>query len=306
MSLSPIVIYHNNCHDGITAFWCAKQKYPEAEGYPGIYQVPPDLERLRGRDVIIVDFSYKRPELVRVKEVAASLLVIDHHESAQRELEGLPYCIFDMNRSGAGLAWDLLVGGTRPLLVDYIEDRDLFRFALPNSREVHAALSQFSLDYETRRVLMSRPVESLVVEGRVILRYHDKLVDTAAKAALPMLICDHLIPSVCCPNVEIMSDLGHKLAQRAPFALMWTEFSDGVCIASLRADGNGIKVNDIAVKFGGGGHPNAAGFRTTRDFIRDALDKGRIIANNITKGKPLTLDVFETAMLALKDAASPS
>jgi oligoribonuclease NrnB/cAMP/cGMP phosphodiesterase (DHH superfamily) len=304
MTKSPIVIYHHQCHDGITAFWCAKQKYPEAEGYPGIYQNPPDLERLRGRDVIIVDFSYKREDLVRIEKVASSLLVIDHHESAQKDLDGLPYCAFDMNRSGAGLTWDILMGSNRPLLVDYVEDRDLFRFALPNSREVHAAMSQFPLDYETRCVLMSRPIEGLVLEGRIVLRYHNKLVDTAAKAVLPMLICEHLVPSVCCPNVEIISDLGHKLAQKAPFALMWTEFGDGVCVASLRTDRPNIKVNDIAAMFGGGGHPTAAGFRTTREFIRSSLDKGRDITNNITKGKPFTMDVFETVMLARKETPS--
>jgi oligoribonuclease NrnB/cAMP/cGMP phosphodiesterase (DHH superfamily) len=293
MTTSPVVVYHDNCHDGITAFWCAKQKYPEAEGYPGKYQVSPDLERLRGRDVIFVDFSYKRPQMVRVCEVAKSLLVLDHHETAQKELQGLPYCVFDLNRSGAGIAWDILMGGPRPPLVDYVEDRDLFRFALPNSREVHAALSQFPLDYETRCVLMRTSIESLVAEGRILLRYHNKLVDSAATSALPMAIQEYLIPSVCCPTIEIISDLGHKLAQDAPFALTWTEFSDGVCTTSLRSSDQGVAVNNIASAFGGGGHPKAAGFRTTRDFIRDALDKGNFIANKVAKGNRITMDVYK-------------
>src|SRR6267143_1545303 len=101
---SPVIVYHDKCHDGITALWVAKQRWPDAEPYAGNYDVPPDLGRLAGADVVIMDFSWKRAAMALIKCMAASLLVLDHHKTAQDELAGLNGCEFDMERSGAGLA----------------------------------------------------------------------------------------------------------------------------------------------------------------------------------------------------------
>lgn len=257
---SPVIIYHDKCHDGITALWVAKQRWPDAEPYAGSYDVPPNHDRLRGKDVVIVDFSWKRDAVLSVKSVAASLRVIDHHKTAKSELEGIGGCDFDMERSGAGLAWDLLVGGTRPALVDYVEDRDLWRFLLPQCREVHAACNSYPLTLEARDVLMSRSVPELAAEGLAILRYHDKLVRGAAEQATTMTLCGYTVPALACPVIEMTSDLGHVLANGAPFAVVYTDRPDGTRLHSLRSSADGIDVSAIANGFGGGGHKHAAGF----------------------------------------------
>jgi hypothetical protein len=42
-----------------------------------------------GLDVAIVDFSYKRPVMVELASKAKSILVLDHHKTAQADLDGL-------------------------------------------------------------------------------------------------------------------------------------------------------------------------------------------------------------------------
>jgi hypothetical protein len=255
-----IIVYHDNCHDGITALWAAKKRYPDAEPYAGKYDVPPDLDKLRGADVLVVDFSWKRDVLLQVKAVAASLRVIDHHKTAEAELAGIEGCEFDMDRSGAGMTWDLLHGGPRPPLIDYVEDRDLWRFHIPDCREVHAACSSYPLTLEVRKDLMECSISHLVNEGRAILRYHDKLVESAVKHATTLTVGPYTVPALACPNIELVSDIGHRLARGAPFSAVYVDRADGSRLFSLRSTEEGIDVSEVATQFGGGGHKHAAGF----------------------------------------------
>lgn len=266
-----VVVYHDKCHDGITALWVAKQHWPDAVAYAGNYDVPPDIERLRGADVLIVDFSWKREAMQAALMAAASLRVLDHHKTAEAELADLDNCVFDMERSGAGLAWDELIGTEeRPPLVDYVEDRDLWRFRLPRSREVHAACNSYPLTLEARDALMRRDVRELADEGAAILRYHDKLVDGAARNATTMTLGGYTVPALACPVLEMTSDLGHALAQGVPFAVIYTDRPDGSRLHSLRSADDGIDVSEIAKKYGGGGHKHAAGFTLAKAESRDA------------------------------------
>lgn len=263
--MSGVIVYHDNCHDGITALWAAKKAWPDAEAYPGKYDEPPDLDRLEGKDVLIVDFSWKREPLLKVAEVAKSIRLLDHHKTAFEELtkdgaELPPWATFDMQRSGAGITWDVMMGGERPALIDYVEDRDIWRFALPQSREIHASCSSYPLTLEAREFLMEQPIEKLAAEGVAILRYHNQLVESAAKHALREKIGGYDVPSIACPTIALSSDLGHKLAQGEKFAAVWVQRKDGSRYYGLRSTEDGMDVSAIAASAGGGGHKNAAGF----------------------------------------------
>ena len=57
------------------------------------------------------------------------------------------------------------------------------------------------------------------------------------------------------------SELGNRLAERSgTFGLVWELGAEGDAKVSLRAAGR-VDVAAIAAGYGGGGHPNAAGFR---------------------------------------------
>lgn len=56
------------------------------------------------------------------------------------------------------------------------------------------------------------------------------------------------------------SKIGNDLVKmKPPVGIIWSELSDLIYV-SLRSDGT-VNVGEIASKYGGGGHPKAAGFR---------------------------------------------
>ena len=61
-----------------------------------------------GRDVLILDFSFKRDVMLDLACKAASILCLDHHRTAEAELAGLLFCKFDMNKSGGRLTYEYL------------------------------------------------------------------------------------------------------------------------------------------------------------------------------------------------------
>jgi hypothetical protein len=67
--MRPLCIYHGNCADGFGAAWVVRRFFGagNVDFHAGIYQdAPPDVA---GREVIITDFSYKRPVLEQMAKV---------------------------------------------------------------------------------------------------------------------------------------------------------------------------------------------------------------------------------------------
>ena len=87
--MGTICIYHANCADGFTAAWAVRAALGEnVKFYPGVYgEEPPDVT---DADVLMVDFSYKRPVIDLMARRAGSILILDHHKTAAADLQGLP------------------------------------------------------------------------------------------------------------------------------------------------------------------------------------------------------------------------
>ena len=95
-----ICIYHGNCADGFGAAWVVRKALGDIEFFAGKYQEPPP--DVTGKNVVMVDFSYKRPVLLEMAEKANSILIIDHHKTAIEDLIDLPSNVitkFDMGHS---------------------------------------------------------------------------------------------------------------------------------------------------------------------------------------------------------------
>lgn len=286
----PFCIYHANCADGFGAAWVVRKYFGPAgvDFHPGVYnQPPPDVT---GRDVIVVDFSYPRPVLDEMAKTARSILILDHHKSAAEDLAGLPApgcdwentlmwvlamgdagerkvsALFDMNRSGAGLAWGFFFPCEwPPALLLHIEDRDLWRFELEHTREVTAALFSYPYDFDVWDELVQCAEEiaqgnaALLVEGEAILRKQDKDVrELIASAAHRIELAGHDVPALNCPHF-FASEAGHILAKGEAFAACYYDSGTGRHF-SLRSVADGLDVAEIARQFGGGGHKHAAGF----------------------------------------------
>lgn len=269
-----LCIYHGNCYDGFTAAWAVYQHHPGASFLAATYG--DEAPNVTGRDVVIVDFSYPRDVLERMHAQAKSLLVLDHHKSAEAALAGLDYAVFNQNRSGAGMAWDYFGGGAPcPQLVQYVEDRDLWRHALPHSREINAWIMSFSFDFNTW-TQMAKTLEhqdmrqTAIAAGAALEAKHVKDCHAVIQAALTEIeVLGHRVPAVNAP-FTMASDIGNILAAMpgVPFAVM---YYDALMERrfSLRSTDKGLDVSEIAKHFGGGGHRNAAGFAIAHSMLPD-------------------------------------
>lgn len=274
---APLVIYHANCWDGFCAAWVARKALGEIEAVPAHYGTPPP--DVRGRVVYMLDFSYPRDVMDRLLTEARRTVVLDHHHTAMTALDGL-HCpeqgmdvIFDMTKSGARLTWLWFTmegyalwtphQPRAPWLVDYTEDRDLWRHALEGTEEINAALRSYPLDFELWDQLEQKdPRSTLYYEGKAIRRVERQYVDTHILHAREIEMNGHRIKAV---NATVLfSEIAGELAKGQPFGACYFDRFDGKRQWSLRSDENGIDVSEIAKSHGGGGHKHAAGFEESR------------------------------------------
>lgn len=262
-----LCIYHSNCVDGFGAAWVVRKALGEenVEFVPGIYgEEPPDV---RGRNVVIVDFSYKRDVMASMALLASSILVLDHHKSAEKDLENLSPqfhnldIVFDMTRSGAKITWDhYFPHSDPPRLLWHIQDRDLWQFKLDGTREIQATLFSYPYDFNVWDELMAQDVTELVHDGIVLERKHFKDLDELLRITTRKLfIGGFVVPAANIPYM-FASDAGHLLAQGEPFAVTYYDTPNDRTF-SLRSTDLGMDVSAIAQLYGGGGHKHAAGFK---------------------------------------------
>lgn len=257
-----LCIYHGNCADGFGAAWAVRQAIPEADFFAATYQAPPP--DVTGKRVVMVDFSYKRPVLLDMASKAESILILDHHKSAAEDLVDLPAnvaAVFDMERSGAMMAWQHFFPEVPPpRLIEHIQDRDLWRFALPGTREIQANVFSYPYDFGVWDSLMASDVELLRGEGAAIERKHHKDIAELVKVTRRRMVIGGFDVPVANLPYTLSSDAGHLMAQGEPFAACYWDTPDGR-VFSLRSSDAGQDVSAIAKTYGGGGHRNAAGFQ---------------------------------------------
>ena len=298
-----LCIYHGNCADGFTAAWAVRKALgKDVQFYPGFYgKEPPDMD---GKNVVMVDFSYKRPVLDGLLQSgdvkqAMTILILDHHKTAAADLVGIKApegkydayrwragweqemdwpvrAVFDMDRSGAQIAWDYFhPGEPRPKLVDYVADRDLWQFKLPHSREIAALIFSYHYDFERWDELaqeLEMDFRTLVIEGTAIERKHFKDIDELlAQTTREMVIGGQRVKVANLPYT-MSSDAAGKLAEGAPFGACYFDRADAR-VFSLRSRGDGADVSEIAARYGGGGHKNAAGFQAPLGWEGDTSER---------------------------------
>lgn len=294
-----IVIYHDNCADGFAAAWACRKRWGDACAYvPANYgHPPPDVA---GKQILIVDFSYKKAVLEEIAAAAAGVVVLDHHKTAEADLNcfstwlytggevsGLPLdtveswlarlgwanaprivADFDMNRSGARMAWDFCHESEAPLLIRLVEDRDLWLFKLQDTRPFALWLRSEPMTFERfdlidRELALPGQRSTILTEARAMQRFYDTKVDEIASFASRRRIGEHDAIAVSCPPM-FASDVGNALLDKhadAPFAATWFD-APRVRMWSLRSRDDRVDVSAVAARFGGGGHRNAAGFGT--------------------------------------------
>ena len=72
-----------------------------------------------------------------------------------------------------------------------------------------------------------------------------------------------------------VSEIGHSIVKHGmPVAIIWSR-REGKVVVSLRSDGMAVDVAKLAERYGGGGHPAAAGFSVkVKDFLKFKKKRG--------------------------------
>jgi oligoribonuclease NrnB/cAMP/cGMP phosphodiesterase (DHH superfamily) len=327
MQQTPVtVIYHADCLDGFGAAYAAWAYFGDAAIYRPMHHGEPwALDEISGHRIFILDFSLPPDSLESIARIAKSVTQIDHHVSAlnawgdklnhgnhglrQYQHLTLPlFVAFDLDKSGARLAWEHFHPDTpTPLALRHIEDQDIWRFSLPNTRAFCRALRMLPFDFATwHQLIIDTPNESAsryleaVTRGNAVESYYQGEVMRLAESTLRMpallrgdpidalqaqrhgqrIIDDGDLSWLAIPGIAInanalfASDLGNALAEQSgSYGLIWQLSGDGEVKASLRSKGKTLDVATIATRYGGGGHTNAAGFRMpAQQFFSEVLN----------------------------------
>lgn len=279
-----VVIYHAACADGFCAALLLHEAFINTGYTIDILLIPahynqPLPEELKPNDVVfLVDFSYKYPVMCELIKKVEFVYVLDHHKTAKEELAQLGENIFinfNMDKSGAMLAFDFVntENDEIPELVKYVQDRDLWKFELPYSREISAYLRSIEFDLKVWGSMLdnenwSASYRDSVKEGMAILRFQRMQIQSAADKAVDFDFPIHPdsmygMPIKIVNTTVNHSEVGEELCTRfdIPFAVTWFQRGDGMFQYSLRSHG-GYDVSKVAKNYGGGGHPSAAGFES--------------------------------------------
>lgn len=267
------VIYHKNCNDGTaaaTAAWLALGS--TAKYIPLMYGDP--LPEMPNPDFLyIVDFSFPIDVMTSLfKQFNGNIQVLDHHKTAEAVLKGLPYCIFDMKKSGAVLAWEFFHPNTPvPLFFQYIQDYDIWTKNLPHTNEATTYINSFNRtiqDFNTHIKTFDIDFDGVVAQGKAMLRFYDMTIQKICQSSRKYKWEESIDCIVVNTPSFMSSDVGATLAEQNPdakFVCCYHDTHDGFRYYSLRSKGD-FDVSELAKKFGGGGHKNAAGFLISKSI----------------------------------------
>ena len=302
-----LIVSHKNCPDGFGASWAAHRKLEQPENeVQYIYIEPSKWDLVKGsRNIDKIFFFDVVPDPNMILATIAvegtdmpSIEIWDHHISNKKQYDDVDFgehdvkVHFDMEHSGAWLAWNRLsdeIGVPAPKLIQYVQDRDLWKWELPNSRAISAYIASHTRTFgrwDTIHEILEGTDKvaqaSLIAAGDGILRYQEQLIDICVKTMYSDIIIDelfggHTVGVANCSTVTLVSEVAGSIAKEKDIGLCW--FVDngpkGVIIkVSLRSRGEGPDVSVLAKKYGGGGHKNAAGF---------SLDPKSDLAAHITR-----------------------
>jgi oligoribonuclease NrnB/cAMP/cGMP phosphodiesterase (DHH superfamily) len=283
---NTVILYHKDCMDGTGSKYAAWKKFGDKAIYLACqYGKPlPDFERGSETEVFFLDYSTSRTELEALGEACGKVVVLDHHQTAREALEGCNHpkveVVFDMKRSGAVIAWNYFhPNDPVPMLLQYVQDRDLWKFKFGNdSKLIHAGLGTLkgNMPLWNKYASNENVLQDLVDTGEILLERDKAAVEAQVPANVKVVNWE----GYRCGFIntgQLVSEMGHAMYSdetlNVDIGICWFVLNDNTVILSLRSkQGSGVDVSAIAKKYGGGGHPNSAGCRTTIRGIKAILE----------------------------------
>lgn len=313
MTRKPAILYHYPCPDGAFAALAAHLYFSSLNITP-LYFPNTVYDPIRVDDlplnqidrVYLLDFVGPSGFVHQLKSKVDCVVILDHHKTARELLGGGTSVtenvskVIDMDRSGATIAYDyfkekLITGNNNNgadnnalkigefdrvrRLFEYIEDRDLWRWKLPDSKAFSSGLDDHHFQYDVNlnpslfQQLLVLDLKSVIEQGKISLSYKQKLIDGVLEQSFEIALGAGAFG--CCLAVhadslpELRCELGNQLAVkscnmklRGIGAVVYKVPELGkneMLKVSLRSIGNEDTAS-ISQAFGGGGHQNASSF----------------------------------------------
>lgn len=284
-----IIIYHDCCSDGFGCKYVCNKKWSDES----ILYVPQNfkkeaftLENLKydykNKNILFLDFVYDEEKLINSLEKEANkLFIIDHHQSAFNLYSEKSYAYFNLEKSAAVLTWEALFPEYEvPLLLKYVEDRDLRNFSLPYVNEVLAVLdNDYNMtveDWDAFSFRLENSFKDVVQKGLKIIKKKEVLIENLAQHSITIEIngVQGLLANAI--KWDFASEVAEKLATRSNFGFSWFRSESGEIKCSLRSD-NGTNVRELAEHIGGGGHDNSSGATVSIEKIYQLANGQRVL-----------------------------
>jgi oligoribonuclease NrnB/cAMP/cGMP phosphodiesterase (DHH superfamily) len=268
------VVYHNPCNDGSGAALAAWILLGDKATYiPRTYHKEFDASLVHGKNVVVLDASFKKDELQQLRGLAHKIMILDHHDSAMKDLAGEPGCFFTMGNSGAVLSWHYFHGIEQPAprLLQLIEDRDLWRWQERDlSEPLFYALQEraSNSNFKTYEPFLDTiKLDELIAYGKGLIAANRLWCEQKALFAehrifnLPGTSDEYSVICLEVENERLVSELAEYLytQHQVDFVMLWSQIPSGLYKISFRSNNPAVNVADIATALGGGGHPQAAG-----------------------------------------------
>jgi len=302
MEKRNVIIYHKDCMDGLASaylmnFYLKIKAYERSESFGNIF-IPmqygesfkdfiKENEINENDNIYFVDFSLKRDTMKDLINMVNFVTIIDHHETAQNELQGLQDqfdnidLIFNMNKSGAMLTYEYIT--KRKVIVDnseifeYIQDRDLWKWELKNSKEVSEFLMfkiiPNSID-SFSKIINNYTINDMIEVGKILLEKKEIDVDSKTKIDKLKEVKIKGETFLICNATSNISEIGNTICKKHnKKACMYFILPNNDVVLSFRSLCELGSINDTAVKLGGGGHPLAAGATVSLETLVKILNQ---------------------------------
>jgi len=280
------VVYHSPCPDGTCACWIVQKFHRDSFGkeidlFPCRAGSPPEkeLEYFTDKNIIFVDICPDVEYLLKLSGVAKFIHIIDHHKTNFEKIVNMnpiPDNIthqFDMNQSGCQLTWNSFYDTEQPWFVQYIGDRDIWKFSLPNTNEYFSGIIEENLmNLDGFQELFNKIDDddfkfNIFSVGKKSVEFREKCIQNVMK--FNKLECKYKNYRIWLYNCtkDLTSDVGNKLLKYKfsddtlpDFSVGWIyDVQAAKFWISMRSDYDRQDVSSICAELGGGGHRNASG-----------------------------------------------
>ncbi|KAK7270690.1 hypothetical protein RJT34_26024 [Clitoria ternatea] len=314
---SPAILYHYPCPDGAFAALAAHLYFKATSllsplFFPNTVYNPlraEDLPLNEISDIYLLDFVGPTGFVQEISTKVPRVIVLDHHKTAFEKLGNETLLgenvvkVIDMERSGATVAFDYfkekLVSACavvkNPLVVDefervkklfqYIEDGDLWRWRLHNSKAFSSGLKDLNIEFDARKnpslfdQLLALDLDTVISKGMLSLSHKQNLIDDSLSKSYEISLGNGasghcLAVDADAALSELRSELGHQLATKSQklklrgigavvYKVQELENDQRLKISLRSVDNEDTTV--ISQEFGGGGHKNASSFMLNAD-----------------------------------------